>query len=50
MLRHRAFAMLALPAFIAAPLALQAAGARPMMFRLYNVRDFRACPSPDSNP
>lgn len=50
MLRHRAFVMLALPAFIAAPVAMQAAGVRPMMFRLSNVRDFRACPSPDFNP
>jgi hypothetical protein len=49
MLRHRACAMLALASFIAAPLALQAAG-RPMRFRLSNVRDVRACPSPDSNP
>lgn len=26
------------------------AGVRPMMLRLSNVRDFRACPSSDSNP
>lgn len=50
MLRHRALAMLPSLSFIAASVALQAAGVRPMMFRLSNVRDFRACPSTDSTP